>query len=318
MTKSIVCLQPLSEELQNRIKEAAPDYTLSLTPARDPDQALLENAEIVVGWSKGIGDLLLREGGPLRWVQSWSAGVEKMPQDRLQERGILLTTASGVHAEPISAVIFGFILMFARHLHTAVRNQDRRRWHSDGTEIELSGKTAVIVGTGAIGTETAKIAKAFGMRTVGVRRSGNGQEHFDNMLKTDNLHEAVAEGDFIINTLPLTGETRGLFDASAFSAFKDGSYYINIGRGGTTDTNALIDALKSGQIRGAGLDVFETEPLPEDHPLWGMEQVIMTPHCAGATDRYAERVTELFVENLAYYLKNGKPSRNLVDYGRQY
>ncbi|WP_238652790.1 D-2-hydroxyacid dehydrogenase [Paenibacillus piscarius] len=318
MTRSIVCMQPLSSGQQDRIRTAAPDYTLTLTDSRNPDLELLAGAEIIIGWGKGIKDTLLRQGSPLRWVQAWSAGVEKLPLEAMKDREILLTNASGVHAEPITAVIMGFMLMFTRNLHTAIRNQQNRRWHSDGQESELTGKTAVIAGTGAIGSETARIAKAFRMNTVGVSRSGRPAEHFDRVFTTAELKEAVSQADFIINTLPITDETEGLFDSDIFGAAKQGAYYINIGRGATTHTDDLMAALNSGQLAGAGLDVFETEPLPEDHPLWGMEQVIMTPHCAGATDRYADRIVDIFVENIKAYRESGKPSRNLVDYSRQY
>jgi len=318
MTKSIVCLQALSPRQQEQIKEAAPGYTLIMADANNPDPALLSQAEIVLGWAKGIGDTLLSAGSPLRWIQAWSAGIERLPLQRFQEQGIILTNASGVHAEPITAVIFGFILIFTRNLHTAIRNQEARRWESDDSESELSGKTAVIVGTGAIGSETARIAKAFRMKTVGVSRSGGALPDFDSMYTTDQLQEAVSQGNFIINTLPLTDKTRNLFDKSVFAAFTPGSYYINIGRGATTHTEDLLEALNSGHLAGAGLDVFETEPLPADHPLWGMKQVVITPHCAGVTDRYADRIVAIFTENLASYLAGGSPSRNVVDYSRQY
>lgn len=318
MTKSIVCLQPLNPEQQEKIKAAAPGYTFIQGNAKNPDLKQLADAEIVIGWAKGISDTLLRPDTPLRWVQSWSAGIEKLPLDRLQKQGILLTTGSGVHAEPIASVIFGFMLLFTRNLHTAIRNQSNRHWHSDGKESELFGKTIMIAGTGAIGHETARLAKAFRMTTIGVSRSGKPVEDFDHIYTTEQLSEAVSQGDFIINTLPITDETRQIFNEPLFSAFKQGSYYINIGRGATTDTEALMDALKRGQLRGAGLDVFETEPLPEDHPLWTMEQVIITPHSAGNTDQYAKRIVDIFTENMQSYLTSGTPSLNLVDYDRQY
>lgn len=318
MTKSIVCLQPLTSSQQERIRSAAPGYTLALENAKSPDLELLAKAEIVIGWGKGISDTVLRPDSPLRWVQTWSAGVEKLPLGRLEERGILLTNASGVHAEPISSVIIGFMLLFTRNLHTAIRNQQKHRWHSEGNESELTGKTAVIAGTGSIGSETARICKAFRMKTIGVSRSGKPVPDFDQVLTTDMLKNAVNEGDFLINTLPLTDETRQLFDASIFSACKKGAYYINIGRGATTHTEDLMDSLNSGHLAGAGLDVFETEPLPQDHPLWEMEQVIITPHCAGTTDRYADRIVDIFTENMQSYLQDGTPSRNVVDYSRQY
>lgn len=318
MTKSIVCLQPLTPQQQERITAAAPGYRFAVTDGKNPDAALLETAEIVIGWPRHGGELLLRPESPLRWVQAWSAGVEKLPLEQLRERGIILTNASGVHAEPIAGVIFGFMLMFTRNLHMAVRNQIGRQWKPLGTESELTGKTAVIAGTGAIGGETARIAKAFRMNTLGVSRSGEAAEHFDEVWTTERLGEAAGRGDFIINTLPLTDETRQLFDAKLFSAFKDGAYYINIGRGATTHTGDLIAALNSGKIAGAGLDVFEAEPLPAEHPLWGMEQVIITPHNAGLTDRYADRLVDIFTDNLQAYISSGDVRRNKVDYSRQY
>lgn len=318
MTKTIVCLQSLTSSQQEQIRRAAPGYTLQLGDGKAPDLEQLAQAEIIIGWARGIGEELLDKSASLRWIQSWSAGIDNMPLQRLQEHGVLLTTASGVHAEPIAAVIFGFILSFTRNLHTAIRNQSQGRWYAEGCESEVSGKTAVIFGTGAIGSETARIAKAFHMKTVGVSRSGQPVEHFDSVLPITQLKEAVAQGDFIINALPLTDETKHLFNAEAFSAFKQGSYYINIGRGGTTHTGDLIDALNSGHLRGAGLDVFETEPLPQDHPLWSMDQVIMTPHSAGITDRYADRMVDIIVENLGSYITTGSPSLNVVDFNQQY
>lgn len=309
---------PLHPSSRSSFSTPPTGYTLTLGNAKSPDLELLANAEIVIGWGKGISDTLLQPDSPLRWVQTWSAGVEKLPLDRLEERGILLTNASGVHAEPITAVIFGFMLLFTRKLHTAVRNQQNRRWHSEGNESELTGKTAVIAGTGSIGSETARIAKAFRMKTIGISRSGKTVADFDQVYTTDELPDAIRQGDFVINTLPLTDETQGLFNAEIFSNCKQGAYYINIGRGATTHTEDLIAALKSGQLAGAGLDVFETEPLPQDHPLWEMEQVVITPHCAGTTDRYADRVVNIFTDNLQSYLQDGAPSRNRVDYSRQY
>jgi D-2-hydroxyacid dehydrogenase (NADP+) len=318
MTKSIVCLHTLTPQQQERIREAAPGYTLSLSKAKEPDLELLAHAEIVIGWAKGIKDTMLAAESPLRWVQTWSAGIDKLPLQQFQQRGIILTNASGVHSEPITAVIFGFMLMFTRGLHTALHNQMEHRWGSDGKESELAGKTAVIIGTGAIGSEAARIAKAFRMNTVGVSRSGAILPDFDSVYTTEDLQEAVSQGHFIINTLPLTDETRHLFNKPVFSAFRQGSYYINIGRGGTTNTEDLIDALNSGHLAGAGLDVFETEPLPPEHPLWDMKQVIITPHCAGTTDRYADRIVDIFTENIKLYAAGKSPARNVVDYSRQY
>ncbi|WP_310551974.1 D-2-hydroxyacid dehydrogenase [Paenibacillus glufosinatiresistens] len=318
MSRLIVSLHALNEKQKSLILEAAPGYRLEETRADSPDPALLAQAEILIGWGKGIAGHVLAEGTPLRWVQSWSAGIDRMPLDRLRERGVFLTNASGVHAEPIASVIIGFMLLFVRDFHTAVRNQERRLWQSSGAESELTGKTAVIAGTGRIGAETARLAKAFRMKTVGIRSKAEPVPGFDEIRTTGQLREAAAEADFVINTLPLTDRTRGLFDASVFSAFKPGAYYISIGRGGTTVTDDLIAALHSRRLAGAGLDVFEQEPLPADHPLWAMEQVVITPHSAGNTDRYADRMADIFAGNLKAYAATGTPDLNLVDYERQY
>lgn len=318
MSKTIVSLNRLSPEQEGLIRRSAPGYNLVQTPAKTPDPAVLRSAEVVLGWSAAAAETLLEPDTPLRWVQTWSAGIDKLPLEQFQARGVLLTNASGVHAEPISSVIFAYMLNFTRDMHLSIRNQVQHRWHSARGEGELHGKSIVICGTGAIGAETARIAKAFRMKTVGVSRSGRPLPDFDEMYRTPQLREAVAQGDFVVNTLPLTDETKHLFDEKMFAAFKPGACYINIGRGDTTDTEALMGALKSGHLRGAGLDVFETEPLPEDHPLWEMEQVIITPHNAGMTDVYTERVLDIFTGNLASYVSEGAPRRNLVDYDRQY
>jgi len=169
-----------------------------------------------------------------------------------------------------------------------------------------------------VGTEIARIAQAFGMHTLGVRRSGRPAPHVDDMRTPDRLDEALAESDVVVNVLPHTEETVRLFDAVRFSRMKPSAIFINVGRGTAVDTDALTEALKNGVIAGAGLDVCEPEPLPEDHPLWALDNVILTPHIGGATERYKARMTELFVANLQAYLATGTPAKNIVDYAKSY
>ncbi|GIO31985.1 MULTISPECIES: D-2-hydroxyacid dehydrogenase [Paenibacillus] len=322
--KSIVCLHSLTPDQIGQIGQAAPGFDLIVKNKKDVSAEQIQNAEVILGWSKTIAEEALREYSKLKWVQTWSAGVDTLPLERLRDKGVLLTSASGVHAIPISESIIGMMLSFSRQLHMAVRHQLKKEWKSDlavpglGTLGEISGKTLVIVGVGEIGRETARLAKAFGLRVIGVRRSDKPEPHVDRMYKMDNLHEALGQGDYIVNILPLTAETRHMFNAAAWNAAKKGAYFINVGRGPTVDTASLINALNSGRLSGAGLDVFEEEPLPAEHPLWEMEQVIITPHVAGSNDRYAERVIDIFADNLKAYVQGQKPPRNLVDYGRMY
>lgn len=322
--KQILCLHSLTPEQTSMIEKAAPGYTLTVGKSAEIDPQLVSEAEIIVGWSKHIAELALSEDNQLQWVQTWSAGVDTLPLDRLEQKGVLLTNSSGVHAIPISESIFAMMLSFSRQLHAAVRNQSKSSWEPDlsapgsSTLVELNGKTAVIVGVGEIGSETARLAKAFGMQVIGVRRSGKPDPHVDEMHTMEGLHTALSQADYIISILPLTDETHHLLDAAAWNAAKPGACFINAGRGPTVDTDSLLDALRSGQISCAGLDVFEQEPLPSDHPLWGMEQVIITPHISGSTDRYTERVIDIFVDNVKAYVEGRELPRNLVDYDRAY
>ncbi|WP_348635142.1 D-2-hydroxyacid dehydrogenase [Paenibacillus sp. PvP091] len=174
------------------------------------------------------------------------------------------------------------------------------------------------MGVGAIGEETARLAKAFGMNVLGFRRSGKSSPYVDRMYDRHGLDELLAASDYIVVTLPLTKETGHLIGRREFQWMKSSAFFINIGRGATTDTDALINALQEGVIAGAGLDVFEQEPLPESSPLWGMEQVIMTPHNSGSTVYYDERVVELFLHNLRDYVEGREPSLNRVDLEKQY
>src|SRR5690606_3587844 len=214
----------------------------------------------------------------LRWLQSWSAGVNNMPLDEMEKSNILLTSANGVHAYPISETIFALMLGLTRKIHSYVRNQQEKKWHHSNMKLEIHEKTIGIVGVGHIGKETAKIAKAFGMTVLGVRHSGRDEEFVDEMYTTDQLSEVLPRCDYVVLTLPLTEETRHLFGADEFRRMKSSAFFINIGRGEIVVEEELIEALQSGEIAGAGLDVFTKEPLPEDSPLWDFENVIVTPH----------------------------------------
>lgn len=286
---------------------------VEITRDREEIERLLPDIEIAVG---RFPHDLIAKAPKLRWMQQWGAGADwllKYPE--AAEAPFVLTNASGVHAVPISEHILAFLLAFARGFPRAQRDQLESRWNPiRGSELlELAGSTLLLVGVGAIGARTARVAAAFDMRVVGVRRDPSiGVDGVAEMHGLADLRALLPEADFVVLTVPLTHETRGLIGASELRAMKDSAYLVNIGRGGTVREADLVQALEQGWIAGAGLDVFEEEPLPADSPHWGMDNVIITSHYSGATPRYHERAFAIFVDNLKRYLA-GQPLRNVVD-----
>jgi D-2-hydroxyacid dehydrogenase (NADP+) len=265
--------------------------------------------------SARVQEIAMQEGTKLQWLQSWSSGIDSLPLELLEKRGILLTDASGVHARSVSETAFAMMLALSRGVAFAVRQQATSNWESPPTLAEMNGGTVAIVGAGEIGREVARLARAFDMRVVAVRRSGTAMPEVDAVYDQSRLDVALAEADYVVNILPLTSETKHLFNAQRFAAMKSGAYFINVGRGGTVRTEDLIEALDKGKLAGAGLDVFEQEPLPPEHRLWTMPNVILTPHNAGGnTVRNVDRLAKLFAHNLALYnAGETRIMRNLVD-----
>jgi phosphoglycerate dehydrogenase-like enzyme len=273
-------------------------------------------AEAEVLYTHHIAADKVASASNLKWVQTLGAGVEWLltPEVRRRE-DLTVTNASGIHAQPIAEHVFGFVLMFAHQLHRAVRQQVAHDWDSQALRNDvttLSGATLGVVGLGAIGRRIAEIAGAFGMRVTAFKRTPGGAPGVERVFGPGQLASFLKEAEYVVNTLPLTDQTRGLFGPAEFAAMRSDSVLINIGRGGTVRTDALVEALKSGSIAGAALDVTDPEPLPRDHPLWTLENVILTPHYAGAHPGYVQRASAIFLENLVAYLA-GKPLTNVVD-----
>lgn len=317
--RKIVITNTLNQNLIDQIKEIIPDWTIIAGKDRDIWQEHLQDAEIIAGWKKGIEKECLGPQSKLKWLQTWSAGVDSLPLEILESRSIIVTSANGVHAYPISESIFALMLGLTRKIHTYIKNQQEKKWHHSDIKLEMHEKTIGIIGVGAIGKETAKIAKAFGMRVLGVRHSGRQQEYVDEMYTTDQLDWVLPNCDYVVVTLPLTKNTKHLFDSKKFDLMKPSSFFINIGRGEIVIENDLITSLQNGSIAGAGLDVFEQEPLSLESPLWEMENVIITPHIAGSTEHYNQRVIEnILLPNLKNYISGTLPHVNHVDFSKGY
>ena len=294
------------------------------TARQEFDEAMSE-AEVLFGfWGPALIELypnvdaLKAEAPNLHWLQLTSAGMDRAAKSGLLESDIMITSASGLHATPIGEYVLALMLMFTKQAHTFVRAQGRKEWVRFMPQ-ELYGKTVGVVGMGHIGEEVARLSKAFGCRVLAIRRSVTARTTDDDidLLPPSDLPFLLEQSDFVVLATPLTEETRHLIGEAELRTMKSSAVLINIARGPVVDQAALIAALKSGEIAGAGLDVFEQEPLPEDSELWDMENVIMSPHISGGTEIYNQRATGIFRDNLKRYIA-GERLNNLADPARGY
>lgn len=311
----LVAYDLLGDEHIEAVRAAAPDADVQVI--RSPDDwesrkaELAPRVDILLGL-RPIDDLTALPR--LRWIQQTGAGADwLLSSPAVAESEVVLTNASGVHAIPIAEHILALMLTLSRRIHRFVRAQRDHEWFRRGRLGELDGSTMGIVGLGAIGEKTAEKARGLNMKVLGLRRDPTrASPHVDRMFGPDGLLDLLAESDWVVLCAAMTPETRGLIGERELRAMKETAYLINIARGGIVQQKSLIQALDQGWIAGAGLDVFEREPLPEDSPLWDMRNVVITPHFAGATPHYADRVIEIFAENLRRD-RAGEPLLNVVD-----
>lgn len=306
--------------------------------SRDDLTERIPGAEILFGWSPG--DAAVAKADRLRWIHAPSAGIGAYLTPAFRARAVTLTNSRGVHAVPIAEHVIGMLTALARRLKQAVVEQtttgmDRERW-GVGAEIpeELNGKTLGIFGYGAIGREVARRARAFGMRVIALRRRSRGVDEWDpEFLRTiglpveepaldaalgpDDWDRFLAESDAVVVAAALTPETEGRFDARALARMRPGSWIVNVARGKIVREDALIAALRDGPLAAAALDVFETEPLPRESPLYTLDNVILTPHVSGLSRGFWPRAMSLFRANLDRDGR-GLPLWNRVDPARGY
>lgn len=284
---------------------------VAATPTADD----LREAEGLIGWRLEPGTLA--SAPRLRWLHASGAGVERYDLAEIAGRGVAMTNSSGISAPNMAEHMLGMMIALTRRFPALMRSQAARRWRDTDTHREvneLQGQTLLVVGVGDIGQEVARRGAAFGMRVHGVRRRGDLPlpEGFARVFGFAELAESLADADHIAVTLPHTPGTRGMFDAAAFAAMKPGAMIYNVGRGPVIDTEALVAALESGHLGGAGLDVTDPEPLPTESPLWDMENVLITAHTSGATPRYWDRQEALIAETIRR-LQRGERPPTLVD-----
>lgn len=325
----LVIYPPVEEARYERIAAAA--RPMAVVNAATESEALAAVADADAFFGK-ITPPLLAAARQLRWVQSPTASLEHYLFPALVEHPCVLTNMRGLFSDVIADQVMGYVICFARNLHLYIRRQQQARWEPVGGESErvsfatgpgtvsaidrahqhLADATMGIVGLGAIGSEIARRARAFGMTVVAVDPVQPTAPEGVTLWRPDRLDDLLAQSDFVVIAAPHTPETERLFRREQFQQMKQTGYLINIGRGAIVVLADLVAALEAGEIAGAALDVYETEPLPADHPLWRFENVILTPHVAGYSPRIAERHLAVVLENVRRFA-NGAPLHNIVD-----
>jgi phosphoglycerate dehydrogenase-like enzyme len=333
-----------SDDLLDQMKAVSPRLDIrqqTCSNINEVGAALADYPDTEILYSFHLPHDALEVAPRLRWLQLHSAGVNHildhpiMKRDVAIMRDVAITTVSGIHATPIAEYVFASILAHRWRVPMWTQCQREARWPSGRWNLyarpELRDSTLGIVGYGSIGREVGRLGRAFGMRVLALRRlAGQAKEGYaseqtgdregaipERFFAPGELHDMLPECDYVVVALPLTPDTEHLIGAAELEAMKPSAYLVNIARGSIVDEEALVRALGEGWIAGAGLDVFEQEPLPDASPLWSMDHVLISPHVAGFTPRYDERAATLFVENLGRYL-SGEPLMNLVDKARGY
>ena len=278
----------------------------------------IEDADAFFGF--GIKPEMIGRARKLRWIQLSSVGVESVLCLELLDGDIVLTNARGATAINISEHVMSLILAFTRTLHNSIKNQINKFWENfrNLPVLEISGDTLGIIGLGSIGLQVAKRAHAFDMRILAVDPTQTEKpDYVESLWKMDRLHDMLGQSDFVAICCPLTPQTKGMMGTPEFRAMKSTAVLVTIGRGQIINQAALVDALQTKAIAGAGLDVTAPEPLPQDSPLWEMDNVIITPHHAGASPKSWERIFNLFCVNLQRFVAD-EPLTNIVDQTRGY
>jgi len=292
------------------LRREAPDVELSV--GIDPESLRAEarraDAVLIAPRYASVLTALWRDLGNVRWIHTLAAGVESLPFDLLRRSDAVITNSRGLYADALGEFAIAAMLWFAKDLRRLLRNQDQRRWEPYDVE-RLEGRTAGIIGYGGIGHAVGRRAAALGMRVLTTRRRRE--------LGDPTIEEVIAESDYVVMCTPLTPSTWRLMSRERIAVMKPIAVFINVGRGGTVDEEALLDALLDHRIRGAALDVFDVEPLPPEHPLWQLDNVLISPHTADHTADAHLRAMSFFLENLRHF-RAGESLENVVDKVEQY
>lgn len=315
--KVLSVLKRIPEELKRSIERDFPSVEFRYCHGMEEGETYLQEADILLTYGEDLNEERIEKAGRLKWIMVMSAGMDLMPFKAIAEKGILVTNVRGIHAKPMAEYAIGMFLQVAKRTKTLQKQEARSEWNRRLDFQELNGCTLTILGTGAIASRTARLAKAFDMTTLGVSKSGRGKEDFDHVYAVDDMHVPLKQADYIAAVLPSTKATVGLLEKEHFEMMPDHAVFLNMGRGDLVATDVILSAVKEQEIAHAVLDVMEEEPLPEGHPFWEEEAITITPHISGITSEYLPRGFEIFGSNLKAYL-NGESMDNIIDPERGY
>jgi phosphoglycerate dehydrogenase-like enzyme len=303
------------------LQAAAPGVEIVLVGSAEEAARAVADAQVLMGFCE---EEILAQGPELHWIQVYSAGVEDcVARPGIRQGHKVLTNGQRIGSPALAEHAIALMMALVRGLDVYHANQLKGSWQRDvgmdrGEFMELEGRTMLVVGLGGIGTQTAQRGHGLGMRVIATRGSRReGPDYVDYVGLADEALELARQADVVINTTPLTEKTRGMFNAAFFKAMKPSAYFVSVGRGASTVTDDLVNALNNGEIAGAGLDVTDPEPLPEGHPLWTTPRVLISPHTGGRSDKGRERLFLLVAENLRRYVA-GEPLLSVVDIERGY
>jgi phosphoglycerate dehydrogenase-like enzyme len=303
-------MRDYADELGARL----PDYNVRLARTPEAERRLVKDAPVVTG--KDLSDDLLARAEQLELFACTYAGTDHLPLDLLADHDVTVTNASGIHAPGIAEQVLGHLLTFARQLHVSWEQNRSGIWqHVQSGELKWS--TVTVVGLGAVGKAVVTRLEGFDVDTIGVRHSPEKGGPTDEVLGYEDLHKALAQTDYLVLACPLTDLTRNLIDAEALATLEPSSVVVNVARGPVVNTEALVDALQTNSIRGAALDVTDPEPLPTGHPLWELEQAIVTSHSGGHTPKHWPRLATVVADNVRSLLDqtDEKELENLIQRG---
>ena len=311
--------RPIIDDYLSRVGSYLQEHEFVICGNISSIEREIVDADAMVGW--GISPAVFAKAKKLKWIQFGSAGIDHTVFPELLESDVTLTTMSGIHTVPVAEHVMGAMLALSRRFDLAMKLQAQRKYDRSelaATSSEVSGKTVGIIGLGKIGLSIARMAKSLDMRVIGTKRTVTGDlPNVDRVYSSDQLSEMLTQADYVVIVVPLTAETCCLIGRNQIDMMKPGSYIINVARGAMLDTDALRDALISGKLAGAALDVFPNEPLAPDSVFFNIPNIIMTPHTAASTAKYGERAAGIFKRNLDAFLTDGRMI-NIYDRKRGY
>jgi phosphoglycerate dehydrogenase-like enzyme len=306
------------EEFINQLKDISTNFEICICTSRDELLSHLLQTEILVTLFNPPDAEMIRMASRLKWIQALTAGVDFFPLNEIKIQDIILTNGRGIHKIYIAEYAIAAMINLARNFHLMFRNQLQGKWDRSVPQDEIYGCTVGILGLGSIGQEIAHKASILGMRVIGVKYNPCPLEGVEQVYGPTEMEEVFKQSDYVINLLPDTPATSGLIDKTMFALMKKSACFLNLGRGSTVNQSDLIDALQAKMIRALVSDVFAVEPLPDDSPLWEMENVILTPHIAGVSPKYLERAMDIIRHNLQVYVSRSGEMMNMVDLAKGY